>query len=83
MYVSSCSPSNLLAWHFSHLLAISRILFVQALQTSSKTTTIWLVSCVICRTKNLGLLGQTLFVTKLAIIYAVAIRLVISIMYVM
>ena len=46
-----------------------------------KTTAIWLVTCMIGRAKKLGLLGQSLL-TKLAIIYAVAIRLTICIMYV-
>ena len=41
----------------------------------------WLVTRIIGRAKNLGLLGQSLL-TKLANIYAVAIRLVICIMYV-
>ena len=81
MYVSSCSLSNLLASHSSQLLALSRVLFVQALQASSKTTAIWLVTCIMGRTKNLGLLGHSLL-TMLAIIYAVAIRQVICIMYV-
>ena len=50
-------------------------LFVQALQTARKTTAIWLVTYVIGRAKNLGLLGQSLQ-TRLAT-FAVAIRLVI------
>ena len=74
---SSCSLSNLLALHSLQLLSISRVLFVQALQTSSKTTAVWLVTCIIGRAKNIGLLGQSL--PKLAIIHAVAIRLVICI----
>ena len=45
-----------------------------------KTTAISLVTCIIGRPKNLGLLGQSLLIT-LAIIYAVAIRLVIRTMY--
>ena len=70
----------LIASHSSQLLELSRILFVQALQTSSKTTAIWLVTCIIGRAKYLGLFGQSVL-TKLAIIYAVAIRLVTCIMY--
>ena len=77
---SSCSISNLLASHSSQLFALSRVLFVQALQTSSKTTAIWIVTCIIGRSKNLGLLGQSLL-TKLLNFYAVAIRLVICNMY--
>ena len=74
---SSCSLPNLLASHSSQL-PISRVLFVQALQTSSKTNAIWLVTCIIIgRATNVGLLGQSL--TKLATIYAVAIWLVICI----
>ena len=63
---SFCSLSNL-ASHSLQLLALSRVLVVQALQTSSKTTAIWLVPCIRGRAKNLGLLGQSLL-TKLAII---------------
>ena len=44
---------NLFAWHPSQVLAISRVLFVQALQTSSKTIAIYLVTCVIARAKTL------------------------------
>ena len=44
---------------------------------SSKTNAIWLVTCIVGRAKNIGILGQSL--TKLAIIYAVAIWLVICI----
>ena len=73
---SSCSLPNLLASHSSQL-SISRVLFVQALQTSSKTNAIRLVTCIIGRATNVGLLGQNL--TKLATIYAVAIWLVICI----
>ena len=67
IYVSclSCSLSNLLASHFSQVLALFRVLFVQALQTSSKTTAIWLVTCIIGRAKNLGLLGQSLLSSQL------------------
>ena len=49
---SSCSLSNLLASHSSQLLALFHVLFVQALQTSGKTTAIWLVICVIGRAKK-------------------------------
>ena len=78
-----CSSSSLsnLASHSSQLFALSRIFFDQALQTSSKTNSIWLVTCIIGRAKDLGLLGQNLL-TNLAIMYPVAIRLVICIMYV-
>ena len=55
---SSCNPSNLVASHSSQVLALSRVLFVQALQTSSKTTAIWPVTCIIGRAKNPGLLGH-------------------------
>ena len=41
----------------------------------------WLVTCIIGRALNLGLLGQRVL-TKIAIIYAVAIRLVVCTMYV-
>ena len=47
------------------------------MKTLSKTNAIWLVACIIGRAKNIGLFGQSL--TKLAIIYAVAIRLIIHI----
>ena len=74
---SSCSLSNLLASHASQLLSISRVLVVV-----KQKNAIWLVTCIIIgRAKNLGLLGQILL-TKHAIIYAVTIRLVICIMYV-
>ena len=63
----SCSLFNILASHSRQLLALPRIVFIQALQTSSKTTAIWLVTCTIGRAKNLGLLGQSLL-TKIAII---------------
>ena len=46
-----------------------------------QNTAIWLDTCKGGRAKNLGLLGQSLL-TKLALIYAIAIRLVICIMYV-
>ena len=62
---SSCGPSNLLAWHSSQLLATSRLLFVQALQTSRKTTAIWLLTCIVGRAKNPGLLGQSLLTKQL------------------
>ena len=55
--------------------------FVQAPQTSVKTTVIWLVTCMIGRAKNLVSLVQSLL-TKLVIIYAVTFQLVICIMYV-
>ena len=71
---SSCSLSNLLASHSSQL-PISGVLFVQALQTSSKTNTIWLVTWIIGRAKNIGLLGQSLAKLATRIIYAVAIWL--------
>ena len=46
--------SNLLACHPSQLLAVCRVLFVQALQTSIKTTNFWLVTCSKGRAKILA-----------------------------
>ena len=49
-----CSIYHLLAWHPSQLLKNYRVPFVQALQTSNKTTTISLVTCTIDRAKTLA-----------------------------
>ena len=61
---SSCGLSNIIASLSKQLLALSCILFVQALRTTSKTTAIWLVTCMIGRAKKVGLLSQSLLTLR-------------------